>query len=570
MLSRSAKSFLTVLALFASIFFGNAPSNASTLPFAANLDLHLANLVTPGTTFEFSEGRACFPLVGSNAPYKTLYFNEVLLTYRIDLVEYTDSLDYSADRVGDTYKACASPTGLGFERATDIALSGLVHTNSSFANNFSAYMSSKKISVTDIWFLFEGGRSTPQLTLSNDTAKPLSFSISNLLIDGQAPANAPKYLMLPAKSTGYLALGSIAGNYQQDHLAVPAEITLSPVRLSSLIPKGLKVAKGLKILPNAVASWGFPSTNDVQPDADLTLPCLQVKNTTKKPMTIKAALTWKLGSEKLVGTDGNVLTIEAGQTICLGGLDSNDRYFEGDVRVGRKLNVSGQLKTVKATTFDTTGIVLNGHALSWKPGILYDSTTKTTTIYLHVAKVSSESNSILSNGTVNGLPLAAVAVGGGCECGGGDILPGTRTIKIEKIKGDQRIGKKLTITGSLATSPEVSVQGIESLMSQDNSYGCFLYHPEQEIQYNPLTNTTDFSVFCYNHTIQVHNINLNGITASTDEAGKPNQVYSLLPNANLISLRPAQAWTKRTLFRLIGDWRTGAKTLNIIGVPVFQ
>jgi hypothetical protein len=446
----------------------------------------------------------------------------------------------------------------------------LVHTDSSFANTVPAYFASKQITLTEVWFMDEGGRSTPQLGLKNDTNKVISYEISNLTIDGQVPVNAPKYLLVAPQSATYLPLGSIAGTYQQDHVAVPATMTLTPVKLSNLTTKSLKLAKGLKLVANSVASWSFPSSSELQPGVGLTMPCLQVKNTTTKSITVKAALTWKASTQKLVGTDGSVLSIPAGESLCLDGLDSNELFFEDDVRIGKQLSVSGEVKEVKGSTFDTSGIALNGHAISGKPGMLYNSETKTTTIYLHVALISQESNSILSNPKVNGVSLKSAAVGGGCECGGGDILPGTRTVKLENLKGDLRVGKKLVITGTLSTSPEVSVQGIETLMYQDNSYGCFLYHPEQEVTYDPFTNTTEFKVFCFNHTIEFHNINLTGMTAATSEDGKPNQIYPLLPGANLVNLAPGQAWTKRSLFRLIGDWRTGAKTLSILGTPVFQ
>ncbi|MEY4452311.1 MAG: hypothetical protein RLZZ380_1432 [Actinomycetota bacterium] len=565
-----AKSVLTVVTILASFVFGGSASYASSMTFTSGLDLHLAPLVTPGSTFEYVDGVACFPLVGPEAPYKTLYFNDVSVTYKIDNVDYYDSLDYSGDRVGDTYKACTTPSGAGFEGATDVVLSGLVHVDSTFATNVATYFASKQITLAEVWFMDEGGRSTPQLTLRNETTKVLSYSISNLTIDGQVPVNSPKYLLVAPKSTTYLPLGSIAGSYRQDHVAIPATMTFTPVKLSTLTTKSLKLAKGLKLVANSVANWSYPSSNDLQPGVGLTMPCLQVKNATTKAITVKAALTWKAGNEKLNGTDGSVLNIPAGETFCIDGVDSNELYFEEDVRIGKQISVSGELKVVKASTFDTSGIALNGHAISGKPGMLYNSETKTTTIYLHVALINQESNSILSNPKVNGVGLKAAAVGGGCECGGGDILPGTRTVKLENLKGDLRIGKKLVITGTLSTSPEVSIQGIETLMYQDNSYGCFLYHPEQEVTYDPFTNTTEFKVFCYNHTIEFHNINLTGITAATSEPGKPNQVYPLLPGANLVNLAPAQAWTKRSLFRLIGDWRTGSKTLTILGVPVFQ
>lgn len=565
-----AKSVLTVIALFASLVFGGSASYASSMTFSSGLDLHLVPMVTPGSTFEYVNGVACFPLVGADSTYKTLYFNDVTLTYKIDNVEYFDSLDYSGGKVGDTYKACATPSGDGFERATDVVLSGLVHVDSAFATSVATYFASKQITLADVLFMDEGGRSTLQLTLSNETAKPLSYAISNLTVDGQVPDNSPKYLLVAPKSTTYLLLGSIAGTYQRDHIAVPATMTLTSVKLSNLTTKSLKLAKGLKLVANSVASWGYPSSNDLQPGVGLTMPCLQVKNTTAKAITAKAALTWKTGSVKLNGTDGSVLSIPAGETFCFDGLDSNELYFEDDVRIGKQISVSGEIKVVKASTFDTSGITLNGHTIVSTPGMLYDSATKTTTVYLHVAKDASDANSILANPSINGTALPSAAVGGGCECGGPGVAPGSRTIKIQNIKGDQRVGKNLRIAGSLSTSPEVSVQGIENLMSQDGSYGCFLYHPEQEATYDPITNTTEFKVFCYNRSVVVRNINLTGITAATSEPGKPNQIYPLMPGSNLISLPPQWAWTKRSLFRLIGDWRTGSKTLTIQGTPVFQ
>ena len=570
-MKKSKSSALSVILALLSIWiFGAIPAQASGGSFTNNLDTHLASgLVVPSSYETSAEGLVCFNLTGGN--YRYLYTSNVQLVYEFGVETYTDTFDYSIAKTNDVYPMCLTPTlGADFSNATNVRINGVVHVSTELAPSFATYLATKGITSVSVWSNYYQNKTVFDFTFSNPSGKPLVYAISDFKIDNLTAAGAPAFLVVPAKSDAVIYGISLPGDYTQDipNLAVSANLTAK--KLTTVKMKRIKLPKGLKLVSNAPELWNYPGYNENQVGQKVTTPCLKLKNTLKKSVSVKAALTWVTGKEKLKGTYGEIITIAPGVTQCVAGLDSNDNYFLKDVRVGKKTTLSGSIKVVKPSTVSTANLQLNGYSVTQPAWLSFDAATKTTKIFLYVANPNTFQNAVLSNPTLNGVALAGPAVGGGCECGGPGYDPHTRTVQVKKIKGDVRVGKTLALGGSMSSSPDVSVVMNSDLTGGDGAYGCTAYHLEAFNEYDSDANVTDVKLNCYNMTDVVRNLNLTNLVITATENGMPTQTYRVLPSAQIVTLKPNASWVGVTIFRAIGDWRTGQKTLTFDGLTYTQ
>ena len=565
------KSITTIFAVLMALVSAPIAAQAAAGVDSTQLDLHLTPGVTPPTTFRsLDTGETCFTFTGGAT--KSLYFQSVTLNYTVGGQPYSEPLYATVQRSNSVFDLCFVPeVNTDFINATDVSFSGTLHQASTLSSNFETYLAGKMLTLQDTYIWFDGTKSRFEVTVKNNTNKALAYKVTDFQIDSKPVQNAVQAIVVPGNSETWIQLGDVAGDYEKDATNLPVSINMTTASFSKLTTSKVKVQKGLTIQPNSSTSWNFPTYNPLQPGESITRPCLMVKNTSGKALAIKATLSWKVDINSTVGNYGEVMPLAKGASVCVAGLDSNDRFLSGDVRLGKKATVSGSIVIVKESKIVTSGITLGGYTLLQRPWVSYDAATKSTQIVIYVTHPSFGGNALLSAPKVNGVQTDAAVVAGTCECGGPGIDYRSRTLVLSKVKGDLRVGKTLKITGLLQTSIPTTVSWTGNYpQSDDGEYGCTLYHPESSSTYNGSTNITDFKLQCYNNSTVAHSVDLSGLTAVAEEAGQTTRTYTPVAGASNIQLPAKMQWSPVTIFQLLGEWRTGEKSLTISGDSIVR
>lgn len=573
MISTKFKSALLAVTVLTSLLM--APFGAQATPSVDTSQLNMAGTpgVTAPTTYELKDdGQVCFVFSGGSA--KTLYFQDAGLTYNIigEPFSYNESLYYTVQKDGTSFNLCLYPVvGTGFVNATGVAFTGTLKQGTTISSNFETYLASKGLTLKDTYFWFNGTNTQFEMTVENTSTKALGYNVTDVLIDGKVTVNAPTAIVVPAKAESWIRLGEVAGDYEKNYanLSITMNLTVSP--FSKLISTKVKLPKGLSVVSNSATSWDYPSYNRLQPGESITRPCLLLKNTSGKAISVMSTLSWKSGSSSSTGNFGELLPIAKNGIICASGLDSNDKFLTGDLRLGQTVTVTGSVSIVAQSSVVTSGLKLGGYRLTQKPWVSYDAATKSTQVVIYVTHSTLEGDALLKAPKINGVQTDAAVVAGRCECGGPGYDYRSRTLVLTKVKGDLRVGKTLKLTGTLQNSTPLTYSYTGSgLQSDDGNYGCTLYHPEIDSKYDGKTNITDFKIQCYNSTSVAHSIDLSALTALAEEPGQPNRNYTAISGLSNLSLPANMPWTATTVFQLLGEWRTGAKTLTISGNAILR
>ena len=560
-----SKALVAALGVMVSLAIAPLPATAES-----SLDVSELNIQgTPGTaapsevTFN-DNGAACFTFTSTS---KNLEFQDVAMHYTFGGFTYQENLYEAPTKVDNNYTVCQSTWNIDpadLPLATDWALKGVLHQPTTVSANFTAYLAAKKLTLESVFIWDNGTTSYLDMSIANNTSTPLAYSVKNLKFDGKTVSNPAVNIVVPAKTQSWVQLGSVLGTYQRDGVNVPLTLTMTPEKFSTVTHTKLTLPKGLSIAKDSGAMFEYTPYNKT------TTPCLALKNSTGKAISVLSTLTWKLGTKSVIGTYGQLVSIAKGATTCVSGIDSNDLGLAGDKRTGQKIFVSGKVELVTETKFDTKGLKLNGYKITQAPRMYYDAATKTTQIYVFVTHPTLGGDAVLNAPKINGAQTDGSVVSIPCECGGGDFDIRSRTLTLTKVKGDLRVGKVLKLTGTLENSTPVTVSAdVTGLETEDYSARCFFYHA-QESSYDAKTNLTKFKFLCINNTSTAKTFDLSALEAVAEVEGLSPATYTALPSTKSLVIAPnTNKWV--TVFEMLGDWRTGdKKTLTITGAGTVQ
>lgn len=555
-----SKALVAALGVMVSLAIAPIPAMAETSLNVSELNLQ----GTPGTvaptevTFN-DNGAACFTFTSTS---KYLEFQDVTMHFTFGGTPYQENLYEGPTRVDNTYTVCQSTWNIDpadLPLATDWALKGVLHQQTTVSANFAAYLAAKKLTLESV-FIWDNGTTTYlEANVFNKTTTPLAYSVKNLKFAGKTVSNPVVSIVVPAKTQAWVQLGNVAGAYGRDFANVPLTLTMTPAKFSTVTHTKLTLPKGLSIAKDSGAMFEYTPYNKT------TTPCLALKNSTGKAISVLSTLTWKLGTKSVIGTYGQLVSIAKGATTCVSGLDNNDVAFTGDKRTAQKLFVTGKVALVAETKFDTKGLKLNGYKITDAPRMLYDAATKTTQIYVYVTHPTLGGDAVLNAPKINGVQTESSVVSIPCECGGGDYDIRSRTLTLTKVKGDLRVGKVLKLSGTLVNSTPLTVSAdVTGLETEDYSARCFFYHA-QESSYDSKTNLTKFKFLCINNTSTSKTFDLSALEAVAEVEGSSPATYMALTSVkSLVIAANSSKWV--TVFEMLGDWRTGEKkTLTITG-----
>lgn len=558
-----AKALVATLGVLVSLAIAPIPALANT-----SLDVSELNLQgTPGTVapteVTFNKSSACFAFT---SPAKNLEFNDVTMHFTFDgfdYVEYLYGLNDAPIHIDNTFTACMS-TGYIYPAdlplATGWALKGTLHQLTTVSANFAAYLAGKKLSLESLDIFDDGNTTYLDLSVWNRTSTPLAYSVKNLEFNGMTVVNPVVSIVVPAKTQSWIQLGSVAGAYRRDRVNVPLTLTLTPLKFSTVSPTKMTLPKGISIVKDSAAMFDY-----VGYDVKTTTPCLSLKNSTGKEIAVMSTLIWKVGTKTLTGNYGQLVTIAKNATSCVSGLDDNGVSFAGDMRTGQSLTVTGKVAIVTASTFDTKGLKLNGYKVVKAPSIYYDAATKSSQIYVNVTSTTLDGDAVLNSPKINGVQTDGSVISIPCECGGPGSDYRSRTLALTKVKGDLRVGKVLKLSGTFANSTPLALSTqVVGLETEDYAARCFVFHA-QESSYDSKTNLTKFKFLCFNNTATAKTFDLSALEALAEVDGSSPATYTSLASLKslVIPAKTSQKWV--TVFEMLGDWRTGAKSLTITG-----
>lgn len=554
-----SKAVLAAIGILVSLSIAPSPASADTSLDVSQVNLQAAPGTVAPTEVTFSDnGGVCFAFTSSAS---SLEFSQFELTYNLVGLDFVEEIYEYPTKSGNKFTVCHeiwSINSLDIPSVTNWALKGTVRQPTTVSANFAAYLAGKKLTLDSLFIWDNGSTTYLDLNLSNKTSTPLAYSVKNLKFNNKTVANPATSIVVPAKTQTWLQLGSVEGAYEKGGLNVPLTLALTPVKFSTVVPTKLTLPKGLIVAKDSAARFDYMGYNKT------TNPCINLKNTTTKTISVMSTFTWKSGTKTITGNYGQLISIEKNATACISGIDDNDLGFAGDKRTGQSLTVTGKVVAVAETKFDTKGIKLNGYKISQSPRMYYDPVTKSTQIYVFVTSTDLDGDAVLNAPKVNGVQTDGSVVSIPCECGGEGFDNRSRTLSLTKIKGDLRVGKLLKLSGTLANSTPMTVNSeIEGLMTDDYSARCFVYHA-QESSYDSKTNLTKFKFLCVNNTTTSKTFDLSGLEALAEVEGSAPATYTSLSTLKNVVI-PANTNKWITVFEMLGDWRTGAKTLTITG-----
>ncbi len=394
----------------------------------------------------------------------------------------------------------------------------------------------------------------------NNSKKVVSVKLSNFKFADRSIGTKSFTLVLAPKGTQYMNFGSLKEDVSAGFADADVSAKFTGVKVAKVVRKKIKVPAGLQLKDTAPTDWYYyPSDSEMLPKfSNATNVCQMVKNTSKKAITVQSRFSFSAPKRKTLGYLGtSVDTIPAGETYCLAGAYDSRNNPSGDWRLDNTVTVDGSLEIVKATTVDTKALKLPESFSVASTFVSYDSTNKTSEVTLVInAPAEFNSDLLMNDLTFNGKSNLSV-VAQSCQCGGPGIT-NRLVVSLGFVKGDIRVGKKLSAKGTFVTSSPVQLS-----WNVDYNYalGCYAWYPGQW-KYSSKTNKTTVMLFCNNLSSSKKKLDISGLTLKVT-IGETSAVYS--PISRSINL---PAWSQSKVveaFQVTGDVRTGGAQVEFSG-----
>lgn len=448
---------------------------------------------------------------------------------------------------------------------TSVALSGRSVTATTFSNAFANQLKGYGLAITEgtplgvYYNSYDGSQFVVEVT--NTTKKLVAVQLSKFKFGKLSLGTKSFTLILNPGGTEYMNFGSLKDDVSGGYKDAVISATFTKVTPAKVTQKVAAAPTGLQLVATSPTDWYYyPTDPSAMPDwSNTTYLCANVKNTTKKAITVESKFSFSAPNRKTVALTGtSVDTIAAGETACLTGGYDNRPNASGDWRLTNEVTITGSLKVVTGTTFDTSKLVLpKGYTVASTTS-RYRADTKVTEFRMSINAPEGVNSELLINDlSFNGKTNLSV-VAQSCQCGGPGIGP-LLVVKLDSTSGDQRIGKKLTLQGTFKTSVPVE---LNSEIESDYSVGCFAWYAG-EWAYSSKTKKTTVSLFCNNLGATSKKLDVSTLRLKVTVAGKTVEYKPTISSVTLAAKTQAKVVD---VFVVAGDVRTGGAQLLFTGI----
>lgn len=555
---------------------------ATAVPTVAHAAVNTADVsglnltATPLVTYQgvsVMQDMACFDFASSDPDNNQVRFNDLIVTGKVNSSTVTVSIPTLAytpnegsfsvctvDENGNPLADLGNP--LDF---TTIWLSGKTVLNSSISSSFGDLLKANGLAM-DPNFPAPGFNYNPYngtqfwAQIKNPGKKTVALKISNVKFDGIALDTTPITVVVATGANSYLNLGGVSADVSGGHPNADLTAKITKLTLSTTTVKGITAPKGVKV-SFTPTDWYYFGEGNSDPDYNNKSGlCLNLTNTTTKPIAIEAKLAFSATGKKGAALQGSsVDVIPAGASICVTGAYDERLHVAGDWRIASTVTVTGSLAIVSASTVASSGIKLPAGfkvAGSW---FAYDSKTKKTAVSVQITAPADFQNDLKFSSVIADGKKLASSVSGACQCGGPGYV-NSRFFRITGLSGDLRIGKKVTAAATATISTPTNL--VNNVTFNDNNLACTPYYP-QEWDYSAASDKTSITVICFNNTGKDGVVDVSGLRMTvTTDAGSTE--YS--PVASKISVAANASPTNVVkVFVATGDLRSGGATVEITG-----
>lgn len=450
------------------------------------------------------------------------------------------------------------------QKYTSVALAGRSVTATTFTDAFANQLKTYGLAITEgaplaaYYNSYDGTQFNVEVI--NTTKKVVAVSISKFKFNNSSLGSKSFNLVLKPGGTEYMNFGSLTQDVSVGFKNAVISATFTKVTPAKVTRKTIVVPTGLQLATTEPTDWYYyPAAADAIPNySNTTHLCQNVKNTTKKAITVENKFTFSAPNRKTVAYKGtSVITIPAGETYCLEGGYDNRANPSGDWRLTNTVTIDGTLKVVTGTSIDTTGLVLPKGYKVLSTGVSYDDDTKMTSFRMSIdAPTDVNKDLLISDLSFNGKTKLSV-VAQGCQCGGpgiGHLL----VVELAKAQGDLRIGKKLSAKGTFMESTPVE---LNSEIESEYTLGCFAWYSSEWV-YSSATKKTTVSLFCNNLSTAAKKLDLSTLRLKVTVEGKTLEYKPTISSVTLAAKTQAKVVD---VFVVAGDVRTGGASLLFTG-----
>ena len=531
----------------------------------------------------------CFTVTGLETDVP-VYLTDITMTTTQSGDNFTAELQdqfftVSADD-GDT--ACLSvdrtvdrtvPSLGDLQTAESIGLTATVHYGSTISGAFKTFMSGKGVTIKDISIIRRGAGAAIQVTMRPKSKKPVYLTPTKLKFDALVLTPSEKvWVLSPGQDTDF-QMGYSSTNFALDHPNGSLVATLATVVPSTVKTVGIKLPSGLSISTPDPAQWAYTSVDSRYYDpsnTDRTSPCLDVKNSTKKSITVDLDWTWKIDATRAKSKGTQYYEIPAKDSVCVAAIDDFNGFdVSGDVRFGSTISVSGTGLVVAPSKVRTTGISKpQGYTLTSTPSAYrYDIKKNKTTVSVVVNDTTEDNPSdlVLSNIKINGAKVSGSVVASNVP--DPDSGSGLWSFDVGTVSGDIRAKSSIVITGKIEESDPMAVEAIElDSIAPDTRTSCALQSASQWT-YSTRSDSTLVTFACTNYLRSAKVADFSAVSLDYSADGETADTYSALDASSAVNLAKgtsANAPVNVMVFRVPGDIRTGAGQVTIYGQVAFQ
>lgn len=462
-----------------------------------------------------------------------------------------------ATGVGDDQAAFGNPA-----TATTIKFVAKSITPSTFNLAFKTSLKAYNLEFADNMIFFKDGKTYVGFTAQNLTDKAIALTVGAAKFATFDLNVSPDKWIIPASSEGYVQLGTYDGDISESKFAAAVVATISSTLPTTFSKGKLTLAKGLKLGALSALDWTYFDDEAPVGFTNATRPCVSVKNTSSAAITLKAKLTWLVGTRTLKPTGQQIITVAKGKTVCLTGNETNRPNVAGDMRWGKKASVSGSISSTKATVLNPSALTLPaGFTAVGTPILSYSSATKKTKLSIEVdGPVGFEDNLIATNLAVNSVYLAFNPVAGVPSS-----EPATYTQRIlylGEFAGDLRSGKKIKVSGTVAASAPSSLDLTDYTGVVGATSGCY---PDTQENWDATAAVTHVTFICYNVSGAAVSFDLSGLDVTFTPNGGSPTAATLESGLSSVAVPNGTLAKRVRIAGIMGDARTGANSTAIAG-----